>query len=271
MNCIWEDRFRVEHSKRRLVKHATDVAFALSIIYTVVFTSLLFSSAQPLDAFWNQVDPAWTSEHEFIGRNANRFLGYVVLFGVLLDVWAVLFAIIRVPSYKLVGRQRNLAIAGSTFLALVVVAGSVHLYTIFQALFRTYDVTWEGMTLGLWASAEILFLNIVNCWPSFHVLYDSRTATSVLPVVETVSKGRQFSESAWSTWSATDCSSTFGEYLTTTATAASGTKDPVSFVKEALRFHKRRTVSDASTVQVDLADFEKIVQIETTITVDSGR
>jgi len=272
MNCLWEDRLRVQHTNRRFVKYATDVAFALSVIYTVVFTSLLFSSAQPLDAFWNQVDPTWTAAHEFVGRDANRFLSYVVLFGVLLDAWAVLFAIIRVPCYKLAGRQRNLAIAGFVALALVIVAAGVHLYTVFEALFRTYDVTWEGMTLGLWASAEILSLNIINCWPSFHMLYTRRPPVSVLPVVEPPdSKSRQFSESTASGWSAaaTDCSSTFGDCLTTTATAASGTKDPVSFVKEALRRHNRR-LSDASTVPLDWTDFEKIVQIETIITVDSG-
>ena len=268
MNCLWEDRFRAERSGRKFAKHATDVVFALSIIYTVVFTSLLFSSAQPLNAFWNQVDPAWSSNHEFIGRNANQLLGYVVLFGVLLDSWAVFFSIIRVPSYNLAGRQKNLAIAGFSFTALLIVGAGVHVYAVFQALFRTYDVTWEGMTLGLWASVEILFLNITNCWPSFHVLYDRRT--SVLPVVEIASKARQSSVSTASGWSATDCSSTFGDYLTTTATAASGTKDPVSFVKEALRFTNRRTVSDASTIPVDWTDLKKVVHIETIITVDSG-
>jgi hypothetical protein len=95
-----------------------------------------------------------------ISNVLTDFIVYVLPLPILIGV--------RLPTLQ---RVALLGVFSLGFL--VVVAGCIRAYWVYEVVLQTYDVTWQGYTLWIWVAVEVNFSVICGCVPTLRPLFQS--------------------------------------------------------------------------------------------------
>ncbi|KAF2837819.1 integral membrane protein, partial [Patellaria atrata CBS 101060] len=130
------------------------LSIASVIGYMVAFMIALFATCRPIDAYWNFMDPAWTSKHEYTCADEAAILFSAVIISMIQDIITCVLPIWFVWNLQLAKRQK-IAVAGIFLVGfLTCIAGALRMYYIHRVYYETYDITWAAEEGWLWTMIE---------------------------------------------------------------------------------------------------------------------
>lgn len=97
---------------------------------------------------------------------------------VLTDAIVYILPMPTLYSLQLPAIQRVILMVLFGLGAVVVVAGCMRTYWIYYVEYETYDVTWEGFNLWIWAAVEVNLGVICGCVPTLKPLFFRHAATT---------------------------------------------------------------------------------------------
>ncbi|TID20697.1 ATP-dependent bile acid permease [Venturia nashicola] len=160
--------------------YAVWAAIASVVIYFLYFFIALLFTCNPLEAFWKQIDPAWSAQHkgkfQCHGEAANLIASAAV--SVIHD-----FVACGLPTLLLwklqISRIQKLALGGLFALGLFVcLAGVLRLAAIPYVYFNTYDTTWDSLQALLWLAVEAHITVICASAPALKAYFKGAPAVS---------------------------------------------------------------------------------------------
>ncbi|TLD38069.1 putative alpha-galactosidase B [Venturia nashicola] len=149
------------------------VTFAIVVLAGVVFFALLWTQCFPISSYWNLFAPARDCIAEGPPLVVQTIINVITDFMIYVLPMPTLFYL-KLPSAQRIGLMVLFGFGG-----IIVVAGSFRAYWVYEVLFGTYDVTWEGFNLWVWTAVETNVGVICGCIPALKpLLFRTRSAGS---------------------------------------------------------------------------------------------
>jgi hypothetical protein len=144
------------------------VAIAVTIAYVLSFIGVLIFSCTPTEANWESANPNYHKKYTCAdSRHVNLVSGTM---SVISDAYSVLLPCLMLRNFDAPKRQK-IALNVIFCLGLIVVAaGSVRTYY-FDHLWHTYDLTYAGFNVIVWAQLELQLSLVCASAPALRVFF----------------------------------------------------------------------------------------------------
>ncbi|KAK5095992.1 hypothetical protein LTS08_007874 [Lithohypha guttulata] len=157
---------------------ATYIGLAMNVLYMIGFTVFLFIVCIPLDAYWNALNPAWASTHNFqcLSENISLPLSSAVSTGI--DLYATLVPICLIATIQRCKKDKIALYFIFSAGFLVVVFGILRTIYGYRVLNTTYDYTWVVWDNWLYTLLELYTAILAASAPSLRPLISYCVETS---------------------------------------------------------------------------------------------
>jgi len=164
---------------RRLVPSSVSPAFAWAtraiiasvVAYIIAFEAILLFGCRPINAFWNQVDPAWKKANKYQCPDELSVLFAANTTSIVQDFLAFLMPLLLFRKLQLPFRQKIIlqAIFGIGFFLCIV--GIIRLIYTVNLYSNTYDLTWNAEPIWAWTAVELHGALICGSAPALRVFF----------------------------------------------------------------------------------------------------
>jgi hypothetical protein len=154
------------YSKKWL--YATYAAIIFTAMYTLAFILALVFNCQPTEAYWKAYSVTYTKQWHCTDTTSLNPLSGVL--SVVSDAYSVLLPMGMLRHFDIPTRKKMALNAVFALGFLVVGAGIARTYYITQ-LGRSYDITWVGYNVFIWADLELQLAIICASAPALRVLF----------------------------------------------------------------------------------------------------
>ncbi|WPG97432.1 Hypothetical protein R9X50_00020700 [Acrodontium crateriforme] len=163
-------------------KYATIAAITFTICYMIAFCLVLIFNCNPTDAYWKAWDPTWTTNYHCADTiTLNALSGIISVFS---DLYCVLLPMGMTWHFEAPIGQKLALNAVFSLGLLVVAAGSARTYYLW-ALGRSYDTTWAGYVVYIFAALEMQLALICAAAPSLRVFFRKYLSSPISRAIKT--------------------------------------------------------------------------------------
>jgi len=143
-------------------------ALAFTVAYALGFILVLVFSCTPTEANWESADPTYQKKYHCVDTRYENLISGIL--SVVSDAYAVLLPCLMLRKFD-VSKRQKIALNVIFSLGLIVVAaGAVRTYY-FDHLWHTYDLTYAGFDVLVWAQLELQLSLICASAPALRVFF----------------------------------------------------------------------------------------------------
>jgi hypothetical protein len=164
-------------------------ALAFTVAYVVGFIHTHVLQCSPTEANWESANPTYRKKYTCVNARYENLISGIL--SVVSDAYSVLLPCLMLRNFD-VSKRQKLALNIIFSLGLIVVAaGAVRTYY-FDHLWHTYDLTYAGYDVLIWAQLELQLSLICASAPALRVFFRRYLANPI----RALSSGRSHMDSA---------------------------------------------------------------------------
>jgi len=173
----------------KLWQYCIYAAIAFTVAYVLGFILVLVFSCSPTEANWKSANPNYRRKYSCVDTRWENLISGTL--SVVSDAYAVLLPCLMLRNFD-VSKRQKIALNIIFSLGLIVVAaGAVRTYY-FDHLWHTYDLTYAGFDVLIWAQLELQLSLICASAPALRVFFRRYLANPL----RALSSGRSHTTSA---------------------------------------------------------------------------
>jgi hypothetical protein len=164
-------------------------ALAFTVAWTIGFVLTLVFSCNPTEANWESANPLYRKKYSCVNARYENLISGTL--SVVSDAYAVLLPCLMLRHFDVSKRQKVALNVIFCLGFIVVAAGSVRTYY-FDHMWHTYDLTYAGFDVLIWAQLELQLSLICASAPALRVFFRRYLANPI----RALSSGRSNIDSA---------------------------------------------------------------------------